>query len=111
MSAFTLGLITQLRWQIFIPRICLKKMLTLYRMPKKMNDFNKGLTRLLNDPRTSPFTDQGNAGFKAVISESGMSLTEVCKHVGRGKRSAPPKPKDSELSAARIENLEAKTEG
>jgi hypothetical protein len=29
----------------------------------------------------------------------------------RGKKSAPPKPKDPELSAARIETLETKTGG
>jgi hypothetical protein len=80
-------------------------------MPRKQNDFNKGLTRMLNDPRVSPFSEQGNAAFKAIVSESGMSLTDVLKHVGRGKKSAPPKPKDSELSAARIETLETKTEG
>tara|TARA_R110000868_G_scaffold13186_1_gene61979 strand:- start:169 stop:405 length:237 start_codon:yes stop_codon:yes gene_type:complete len=75
-----------------------------------MNDFNKGLTRMLNDPRTSIFTNDGANAFKTVVSESGMSLSDVCKHVGRGRRSAPPKPKDSELSAARIEKLDEATE-
>ena len=75
---------------------------------RKVNDFNVGLTRLLNDPRTSPFTDVGARGMKAVLSESGMSLTDVCRHIGRGKK-GPPKPKDSELSAARVEKLENET--
>jgi hypothetical protein len=46
--------------------------------------------------------------MKAVLSESGMSLTDVCRHIGRGKK-GPPKPKDSELSAARVEKLENET--
>lgn len=78
---------------------------------RKTNDFNKGLMKMLNDPRTTPFTDIGNAGFKAVIQESGMSLSEVCRHVGRGRKSEPPKPTDAELSAARMEKLENQTEG
>ena len=87
-------------------------MLFLYRMPRppkgrKMNEFNAGLSRLLNDPRTTPFTDVGNTGFKTLIKESGMSLTEVCRHVGRGKKA--PKPKESDLSAERIETLENET--
>ena len=79
---------------------------------RKMNDFNKGLTKLLNDPRTSPFSDSGHAGFKTVIQESGLTLSEVCRHVGRGRKSEPPpKPTDAELSAARVQHLENQTQG
>jgi hypothetical protein len=79
-------------------------------MPRKENNFNKGLKMMLNDPRTAPFAGGGNAAFKAVIQESGMSMTDVFSHLGKNKGKARPKPPtDAELSAARVEKLETST--
>ena len=80
--------------------------------PPRKSDFARGLETLMNDPRTSPFTDHGHAGFKAVISESGMPLSQVLTHIGKGRRSTKPKPPtDAQKSAARTEALETSTEG
>ena len=78
--------------------------------PPRNSDFAKGLETMMNDPRTSPFTDSGAAGFKAVMSESGMPLSSVLSHLGKNKGKKPKGPTDAEKSAARVEKLESSTE-
>jgi hypothetical protein len=83
----------------------------LTQMPaQRKSDFAKGLETMMNDPRTSPFTDSGAAGFKAVMSESGMSLSSVLSHLGKNKGKKPKGPTDAEKSASRTEKLESSTE-
>jgi hypothetical protein len=65
----------------------------------------------MNDPRTSPFTDHGAAGFKAIVGESGMPLSQVLTHIGKGRKHKPKPPTDAEKSAARTGALEAAHEG
>jgi len=77
-------------------------------MPKQKSATKIGLETMLNDPRTSPFTAEGAKGFRAVMEASQMPMTEVFKHIGKGKRA--PKVKDEDKSKARIEKLEAESE-
>ena len=74
-------------------------------MPKREKPaFAKGLETLLNDPRTSPFTQEGGKVFREVISASGLPLTEALKYIGKGKKKKGPT--DQERSQARVEKLE-----
>ena len=77
-------------------------------MPPKKNHLTAGLEAMLNDPRTNPFTPDGAKGFKAVMEASQLPMTEVFKHIGKGKKA--PKPKDEDKSKARLEKLEEQTE-
>ena len=74
-------------------------------MPKHKSDFARGLEVIMNDPRTSPFTQQGAKVFKEVISASEMPLTEALKYIGKGKKKVR-QPTDKEKSEQRIEKLE-----
>ena len=76
-------------------------------MPPKKNHLTAGLETLLNDPRTNPFTVEGAKGYKAVMEAANLPITEVFKHIGKGKKA--PKPKEEDLSKARLEKLEAES--
>ena len=63
---------------------------------------------MMNDPRTSPFTAEGAKGFRAVLEASNLPMSEVFKHIGKGKKA--PKQKEEDRGKARIEKLETETE-
>jgi len=71
---------------------------------REKSAFAKGLEVILNDPRTSPFTQEGGKVFREVIHASGLPLTEALKHIGKGKKQKGPT--DAERSQARVEKLE-----
>jgi len=74
-------------------------------MPKqKKNDFTRGLETMLNDKRTSPFNPDGAKTFKSILDASELPMTEVFKHIGRGKKAQ--KQKEVDRSKERIEKLE-----
>ena len=74
-------------------------------MPKqKKNDFTRGLETMLNDKRTSPFNPDGAKTFKSILDASELPMTEVFKHIGRGKKAQ--KQKEADRSKERIEKLE-----
>jgi hypothetical protein len=77
-------------------------------MPHK-DDFTAGLEHILNNPATSFITNPKT--FKEIHSASGMSYSELIRHVGRGsKKQAMQKPTDAERSEERLDKLEARSE-
>ena len=59
---------------------------------------------MLNDKRTSPFNPDGAKTFKSILDASELPMTEVFKHIGRGKKAQ--KQKEVDRSKERIEKLE-----
>jgi len=52
----------------------------------KKNHITQGLETMMNDPRTSPFTQEGAKVFKEIITASEMPLTEALKYIGKNKK-------------------------
>jgi hypothetical protein len=78
-------------------------------MPRAKDDFTAGLEQILNNPQTSFLTNPKT--FKEIHSASGMSYSEMIRHVGRGsKKQKVQKPSDTERSEERLSNLEAKSD-
>jgi len=78
-------------------------------MPKYKDDFSAGLEKILNNPSTSFLTNPKT--FKEIHSASGMSYSEMIKHIGRGsKKQEVQKPTDSERSEERLNVLAEKSE-
>lgn len=76
---------------------------------KHKDDFTAGLEEILNNPKTSFITNPKT--FKEIHSASGMSYTEMIKHVGKGsKKQKVQKPTDAERSEERLDKLEARSE-
>lgn len=75
-------------------------------MPKqRKNDFTRGLETMLNDKRTSPFNPDGAKTFKSILDASELPMSEVFKHIGKGKKAQ--KQTDQDKSKQRVEKLEA----
>lgn len=64
---------------------------------------------MINDPRTNPFTAEGQKGFKAVLDATAMPLTETLKYLGKNSKKVPKK-KEEDKSKERLERLESQTE-
>lgn len=78
-------------------------------MPRHKDDFSAGLEQILNNPATSFLTNPKT--FKEIHSASGMSMSEMIRHVGRGsKKQKVHKPTDAERSEQRLGNLEERSE-
>jgi hypothetical protein len=78
-------------------------------MVKHKDDFTAGLEQILNNPSASFITNPKT--FKEIHSASGMSYSEMIRHVGRGsKKQKVHKPTDAERSEERLGNLEARSE-
>jgi hypothetical protein len=78
-------------------------------MPRHKDDFSAGLEQILNNPETSFLTNPKT--FKEIHSQSGMSMSEMIRHVGRGsKKQKVHKPTDAERSEQRLGNLEDRSE-
>ena len=78
-------------------------------MPRAKDDFSAGLEHILNNPQTSFLTNPKT--FKEIHATSGMSMSEMIRHVGRGsKKQKVEKPSDSERSEQRLSTLEARSE-
>jgi hypothetical protein len=78
-------------------------------MPRHKDDFSAGLEQILNNPATSFLTNPKT--FKEIHAHSGMSMSEMVRHIGRGsKKQKVHKVTDAERSEARLDQLEAKSE-
>lgn len=62
----------------------------------------------MNNPKTNPLTPEGKKGFNAMVSASGLPVSETLKYIG--KKSKTPKVTDDEKSKERLERLEASDE-
>lgn len=75
-------------------------------MPPERNDFVKGMEFFLNHP-TASYAKNPQV-FKELQQKSGMSISDMFKHVGRTSKYYKPKePSDEEKSKARLNHLEA----
>jgi hypothetical protein len=73
-------------------------------MPKSA--MQVGLEKILNSKEASPL--QNPQVFRQIVSQSGKSLSETLKYVG--KQSKAPRVSDAEKSKARLEKLESASE-
>jgi hypothetical protein len=76
-------------------------------MPIK-SDYHKGLERVLNNPKTS-FLHNKDV-FTEMHRQSGMPLSTMLRHIGRGAKKENREPTDKERSEQRLKELEAKSE-
>jgi hypothetical protein len=76
-------------------------------MARHKNDLTAGMEAFLNNPNAS----YGNPHiFKEIHKQSGMSISEMLKQVGRqSKQQKVKQPTDKELSEQRLKVLETKT--
>jgi hypothetical protein len=63
------------------------------------------LEKILNDPRTSPFTQPQT--YNAILTATKQSITESLRHIGGKSNRRPTAPSDEDKAKARIEKLEA----
>jgi hypothetical protein len=77
-------------------------------MPKKYKShFTAGLETILNNPQTSFMRNP--KVFGELHKQSGMSMSEMIRHVGRGsKQKKVAEPTDAEKSQARLDAMEKK---
>ncbi len=74
-------------------------------MPRERNDYIKGMELFLNNPKTSYKANP--QVFDELHKKSGMSISEMFKHVGRSSKYVKPKePTDAEKSQERLNQLE-----
>jgi hypothetical protein len=74
-------------------------------MPQKhKSHFDVGLEVILNNPLTS-FMKNPKV-FKEIHGQSGMGMSEMIRHIGRGSKQAKKKePTDDEKSKARLDAM------
>jgi len=78
-------------------------------MPKPKNDWTAGMEAFLNHP-TASYRKEPHI-FKEIHKQSGMSISEMFKQVGRQTNKLKPKPPtDKELSQERLDKLESKSQ-
>ncbi len=74
-------------------------------MPRERNEYILGMEKFLNNPNTSYKTNP--RVFDEITKQSGMSISEMFKHVGRSSKYVKPKETtDKEKSEQRLTNLE-----
>lgn len=66
----------------------------------------RGLETILNDKNASPLLHP--QVFRQILSQSGKSLSETLKYVG--KQAKAPRESDADKSKARLEKLESASE-
>lgn len=72
----------------------------------KKSAMTLGLEKILNNKEASPL--QNPQVFRQIVSQSGNSLTETLKYIG--KKSKTPRVSDEDKSKARLEKLENASE-
>jgi cytidylate kinase len=75
-------------------------------MPTK-SEYHRGLERVLNNPQTS-FLHSGDV-FREIHKQSGMPLTSMLRHIGKGSKNKNREPTDKERSEQRLKEMEAKS--
>jgi len=77
-------------------------------MPRPKNDWTAGMESFLNHPTASYKNPQV---FKEIQKQSGMSISEMFKQVGRQTNKLKIKqPTEKELSQERLDKLESKSQ-
>ncbi len=73
---------------------------------KYKSDYISGLETILNNPKTN-FVKNPNV-FKEIHNASGLSMSELIRHVGKKSKNAKKdeKPSDDERSKERLSTLE-----
>ena len=72
----------------------------------KKSAMTTGLEKILNDKNASPLHNP--QVFRQIVSQSGKSLSETLKYVG--KQAKAPRVSDEDKSKARLEKLESASE-
>jgi len=85
-----------------------KKIALTDRMPRHKNAFVLGLEKVLNNPNASFLTNP--ATFREINSKSGMSMTQMIKHVGKKRGNETNPPTDKQKSEERLNNLKINSE-
>lgn len=73
-------------------------------MPKPKSAVAEGLQFLMRNPQTNPTTPEGKKVFDEIVRNSGMSITQTLKYVG--KKSKQPRVSDDQRSKERLEKLD-----
>ena len=76
-----------------------------------MDSFNTGLHKILNNPKTSFLTNP--ATFHEIHKQSGMSMTNMIRTIGKMEQNVRGKkkePTDSERSKERLDELQSKSD-
>jgi hypothetical protein len=73
------------------------------------SEYHRGLERVLNNTKTS-FLGNNGAVFGEMHKQSGMGLTTMLRHIGRGSKGGSKEPTDKERSEARLKEMESKSE-
>lgn len=76
-----------------------------------MDTFNVGLEKILNNPKTSFI--QNPKVFHEIHKQSGMSMSQMVRHIGRMEmavRNKKKEPTDAQRSKERLDELESKSE-
>ena len=76
--------------------------------PRHKNAFVLGLEKVLNNPNASFLTNP--ATFREINSKSGMSITQMMKHVGKKRGNESKPPTDKQKSEERLNNLKINSE-
>ena len=77
-------------------------------MPRHKNAFVLGLEKVLNTPNASFLTNP--ATFREINKHSGMSMTQMMKHVGKKRGNETKPPTDKQKSEERLNNLKINSE-
>jgi len=76
-------------------------------MPRKTN-FQLGMETVLNNPQTSFLHNPKT--FHEIHKQSGMSMSQMMKHIGGQAKKKKQGPTDAERSKERLDKVEAKNE-
>ena len=71
---------------------------------KQKSAMAQGLEFLMKDPKTNPLHPDGKRVFNEIMNQSGMSVSESMKYIG--KKSKKPRVSDDDRSKQRLEKLE-----
>jgi hypothetical protein len=78
-------------------------------MPRKTkSEYVLGVEKVLNTPSMSFMANP--KVFNEIHKQSGMSLENMFRHIGRSSKAKEYKPSDSERSEARLNNLQVKSD-
>ena len=70
---------------------------------RNKNSFQVGLEHILNNPNASFLTNPNV--FNEIHKQSGLTLTQMVKHIGKKKK----EPSEKEKSEQRLKELESKS--
>lgn len=71
------------------------------------NSFQLGLEQVLNNKDTN-FLNNSHV-FNEIHRNSGMSISQMMRHIGKNKKEKSKEPSEKEKSEQRLKELEAKS--